>query len=296
MSCPTLLLIQNAGHFSSEFDRLTQAALPSHFARFLWRQRTRWVCRSAKTATLVTVQTRALAEAISAATNRPVHEFVVIPHGCGLTAHADTTASDRRPDHFRIGYITKFGVQKNFKTLFKAAARLRDAGYPLKIVLTLDENFAPVREVMASAEEIGITDLIENHGEVNQAKISVLYDSLDLFVFPSFCESFGFPMVEAMARGLPIVVAATNENIETTYPASLTFPPLDAEELANRLAKLMDDDSERIKRGQLSLERGRDFSWDVAARQSIIALERALSRAEVKNGQMSPTGTKVTVI
>ena len=85
-------------------------------------------------------------------------------------------------------------------------------------------------------------------------------------------------MIEAMARGLPLVVAATPENIEMTQDAALRFSPMDANALADQLANLMDDDGERVKRGQLSLARSRDFSWEKSARQTILAFERAATK------------------
>jgi len=125
---------------------------------------------------------------------------------------------------------------------------------------------------MASAKDLGIESLIENHGEVALESIAAIYDELDIFVFASFCESFGFPTVEAMARGIPIVAAATTENIEVTRGAALTFAPFDADALARQLAILMDDRRERARRAELSLVKSRNYSWERAARETIAAL------------------------
>jgi glycosyltransferase involved in cell wall biosynthesis len=248
-------------------------SLNNALARLLWKQKRRWVHRSAKMATLVTVQTAALADAISSEIALPRSQITVIPHGPGLAEHLCSPPNARKVDEFRIGYITKWGVQKNFETLLKAARRLRDENYNFRLVLTLDERSPETAEVMAAARRLSVVDLIENHGEVASESIPALYDSLDLFVFASFCESFGFPTVEAMARGLPLIVASTPENKEVTRGAALEFSPLAADELAVHLATLMNDENERTKRGRLSLTESRHFSWHKAARQTIAALE-----------------------
>ena len=273
LGCATMLLVQHAGHFSAEFDRLIKASLNSHLARALWRRKRQWVHRSAQVTDFLTVQTAALAEAISSQGGRPRGQIAVIPHGPGLATHRFSPRPQRMPECFRIGYITKWGVQKNFSTLFAAARKLSGAGYRLKIVLTLDPNCGPVSEIMAIARNLGIEGLIENRGEVPQEEVSKIYDNLDIFVFASLCESFGFPMVEAMARGLPMVVAKTRENTEVSGGAALEFAPYDLEMLAHHLAALMDDAQERASRGEKSLAASHAFSWQRAARETLLALD-----------------------
>lgn len=295
LACPSLLLIQQAGYFSPEFDRLMRLSLPSWFARELWRQRALWVRHSAERATVVTVQTQALANRLKAITTKNRDEIIVIPHGPGLTPNVEKPHFGPNAGEFRIGFITNFGVQKNFATLFQAARILRGAGRRFKIVLTLDEARESNLDLLTSARRLGIAGLIENHGLVSHEKIPAVYDSLDIFVFPSFCESFGFPMVEAMARGLPIVVAATPENKEMTQNAALAFAPLNSQELAAHLATLMDDDEERAKRARLSLERGSQFSWAEAARKTIFALDGLASPRHGLNRNRNVSTPRQTV-
>ncbi len=287
LTCPTLLLVQHAGYFSAEFARLMREWKPSWLTAVIWRLRTLWVRHSVRTATCVTVQTHALAKAIEACVKRSAKDILVIPEGPGLARQLGAPRSTRRPDIFRIGYVTNWGVQKNFETLFRAAHILRAAGYRFKIVLTLCEKDPRCQPIFAAAEEIGVADLIENHGLVGQDAVYCVYDSLDIFAFPSLCESFGLPMIEAMARGLPIVVAATPENIEMTQGAGMSFSPKDANALSAHLAKLIDDDEERTRRGRVSLARSHDFAWERTASQTIRAFERAI-------GELAKDGSSVS--
>ncbi|WP_026607889.1 glycosyltransferase [Methylocapsa acidiphila] len=291
LPCPTLLLVQHAGYYSEAFKGLMKDWKGSLLAGAIWALRSAWVRHSVRAATSVTVQTRALAEAIDACGNRRADDLSLIAEGPGLAQPLDAPRAHERPDVFRIGYVTNWGVQKNFTTLFHAARSLRDSGRRFKIVLTLSEQDPRCQGIFAAAREIGVENLIENHGLVSQDKIAEIYDGLDIFAFPSLCESFGLPMIEAMAHGLPIVVAATPENIEMTQDAGLSFAPMDATELATHLAKLIDDDEERAKRGELSLARSRDFSWETTAEQTIRAFEQTLEKADraAQRPDLSPT-------
>jgi len=271
--CPSLLLIQHAGHFSSSYDQLMREFLCSPAACFFWALKRRWVHRSAEQATLLTVQTAALADAISEQTARPRGAIEVIPHGPGLAHQRKEVKNGPRPELFRIGYVSKWGVQKNFSTLFAAAALLRTQNYQFKLVVTLDESLRGNQRILETARVLGVADLIENKGEVAPECVEDLFDTLDIVVFPSLCESFGMPNVEAMARGLPLIVAATKENIEVTRGAALDFPPMDAAALAARIGTLIDNDAERTWRAELSLEIGGQYSWRQAAEQTIRALD-----------------------
>jgi glycosyltransferase involved in cell wall biosynthesis len=274
MRRPTLLLEQHAGHFSGEFDRLTRQAIHSEWRRRLWQLKGRWVRRSVNAATVLTVQTQALADAITKATGRPRESIRVIPHGPGWVQHSAAPVR-RHGDRWRIGYTAKWGVQKNFVTLLKAVERLRRKGFPVTLVLTLDAAHGPVPEFLAQAQALVSAGVIENRGEVPGESMAGLYDELDIFVFPSLCESFGMPMVEAMARGLPIVVADVPVNREITGDAGLTFPALDADALASILATLIDDAEKREMYAVRSLARARAFSWNAAALSTLEALDAA---------------------
>jgi glycosyltransferase involved in cell wall biosynthesis len=279
ISSPTLLLTQHAGHFSSVFERLLmQHPSTSQIERLTWRYKRAWVRRSCKQATVLTVQTAALAEAVARETGIDREGIRVIPHGPGWIEMLADSAPMRLSDGaFRIGYVSKFGVQKNFSTLFRAIRLLSDSGLRLALVLTLDPNAVGNAEVLAEAQALGIEDLIENRGEIASEELAALYDSLDVFVFPSLCESFGVPMVEAMARGCCIIVADTPENREIVGDAGLIYSALDAEELAGVLTELLTDENVRAVRRVASLKRANDFSWEKSAQATLRALEDAVA-------------------
>lgn len=279
MPCRSLLLVQHAGHFSDVFKRLTEAQLPGLPSRLSWRQKGRWVKSSIRRADLVTVQTEALARRITEETGVSRDRLRVVPHGIGLARPQGVFAQTPVVgEPVRIGYITKYGVQKNFGVLFAAAEKLKAQGMRPVLVLTLDPEQATSQAVFALANHYGVLDVIENHGELAPPEVDALYRTLHLFVFPSLCESFGFPMVEAMAYGLPLLVAEVDSNIEVSAAAGLAFPPADGDVLAFLIKRLIENPVEYQHFSRASLERAAYFSWNEAVISMFKLMDELLGR------------------
>lgn len=276
---PTVLLVQHAGHFSQQFDELTRRHLRRLDRVAAWAIKTRWVERSVRTASEVTVQTAALADAVAAKTGRPRARIHAIPHGPGAMLAAPLVRRNPTGRPVRIGYVTKWGVQKNFEVLFAAAARLVGERRDIRIVLTLAADLPENIRIMRRAEAAGLGEVLENVGEIDAAGISALYNSFDIFVFPSLVELFGFPLVEAMAKGLPVAVADTPSNREIAADAGLFFPPADAQALAGILSELIDNAALREARSAAALHRAQDFSWQRAAERTLALFDAALRPA-----------------
>jgi glycosyltransferase involved in cell wall biosynthesis len=277
MPCSTLLLVQHAGHFSPVFRQLTvsRLGLPGRMA---WWLKGHWVKASARMADAVTVQTDALAKQIAREAGVLRDHIRVVPHGAGQAMSQPMPVSlPATGENFRVGYITKFGVQKNFAVLFKALAELKNKGVPLTLVLTLSEGEPENRAVLESARGFGVGDIIENHGELSSGEIDQLYQSLHAFVFPSLCESFGFPMVEAMAYGIPLLVADVDSNVEVAGAGGLIFPAHDSVILAREIERLAIDAAWFQKRAQASLARSSEFDWKQSANNTIDLMEEVMA-------------------
>lgn len=279
-SIPSLLLVQNAGHFSPLFRQLTRAAHPGILPRLALALKGAWVRASLRRASHVTVQTEALRQAILEQTGLNAGSITVIPHGCGLvTPQAVLPQPPAAGELPRIGYITKYGVQKNFGVLFAAVARLRSQGVEARVVLTLGDDPGS-RRVLQDARREGVLDLVENHGELPPEEIARLYQGLHAFVFPSLCESFGFPLVEAMASGLPLLVADTPSNVELAGAGALVFAADDAAALARQLLQVLQSPALHAAQAQRSRQRAAAFSWTAAAAANIALLQQLLGRGE----------------
>ncbi|EKD71144.1 MAG: Glycosyltransferase [uncultured bacterium] len=278
LSCPSVLLVQHAGYFSKEFEQLHVKASHNPLHHFIWKRKVRWVHSSIKRASAVTVQTQALADEIKKTkeTKETKEKIWVIPHGSGLLKNVEGKSKEFPSDTvWRIGYITKYGVQKDFSSAFQAIKLLKDAGIPIKLVLTLGTDNAAFSNILSQINYYQIEDLIENHGEISDPNtLKKLYNSLHIFIFPSLCESFGFTLVEAMASALPVIVSNTKSNCEVAGIAKQTFKSENANELADQISMLIENRELYIAASKNSFERSQAFSWKHAAKDILDVMYR----------------------
>lgn len=261
LSCPTLLLVQHAGYFSREFAILYLKSKRRILSKLGWYTRAYWVYRSVKHATAVTVQTQALADAMAKQLSIATDKIAVIPHGPGLAIGTVAVKKFPQEKEWKIGYITKFGVQKNFAVLFQAIYDLKKQGIFCKLILTLASNHLSYQDIQILIDHYQIADCIANHGETTPEQTRALYQSLDLFIFPSLCESFGFTLVEALHYGIPIIAADTSSNQEIVGDQGLFFNAHEGAELAKKISNIMLTPSQYEKMSKYSIERSHHYSW-----------------------------------
>lgn len=102
-------------------------------------------------------------------------------------------------------------------------------------------------------------------GYISEAERDILYAKSSVFAYPSFYEGFGFPPLEAMTYGLPVVCSNVSSLPEVVGSAALTINPYKSHEIAEALELVLTDDTLRellIKKGY---EQAKKFSWSKAA-------------------------------
>lgn len=272
LPCEEILSVIHAGYFSSDFIRLNKKYNRSIKQKIGWFVRKQWVFNSIKKADKITVPTKALGDEISHQLNINHKNIAVILPGNGLAEGQAVIKSmpDNRP--IRIGYITKYGVQKNFEVLFEAAAKLKSSGCDFKLILTLNESHAPFQHIKALIQKHDVADVIENHGESSETALRDLYLTLDLFVFPSLCESIGFTLMEAMYYAIPIVAANTASNHELLGDSGIYFDPYNADNLYDVIVPLTKSANLYQQQSQYSFDRSRTFSWQESASDTLRVL------------------------
>jgi glycosyltransferase involved in cell wall biosynthesis len=116
-------------------------------------------------------------------------------------------------------------------------------------------------------------------GWVDEAELAALYRRAHLFVFASKYEGFGFPVLEAMSVGVPVVSSNAASLPELVGDAGLLLDPTDEPGLAAAIRKVWDDPALRqdlVTRGRAQAAR---FAWERTAKQTLATYERAAARA-----------------
>ncbi|HEX9406131.1 MAG TPA: glycosyltransferase family 1 protein, partial [Thermoanaerobaculia bacterium] len=108
-------------------------------------------------------------------------------------------------------------------------------------------------------------------------ELASVYRKAEIFVFPSIYEGFGFPLLEAMASGVPSIAARSSSLPEVGADAALYFDPSNARELEGAIEQLLKDRGlceELIARGK---RRVAEFRWDVTAEQTLTVMRKVSS-------------------
>ena len=106
-------------------------------------------------------------------------------------------------------------------------------------------------------------------GYVAEAGMPGLFAGASVFVYPSLYEGFGFPVVQAMAAGVPVITSNTSCLPEVTGGAAVLIDPRSQAELALALSRLLESESERTSLSTLGRQRAENFRWDRCGRESI---------------------------
>ena len=111
-------------------------------------------------------------------------------------------------------------------------------------------------------------------GHVDEPTLTALYESASVLAFPSLYEGFGLPLLEAMAHGVPAVVGAAGALPELALGAAIAVKPDDVNSIAGALERLLSDEQLRHKLGEEGKRRAANYSWDLAAQQTLEVLHR----------------------
>ena len=141
------------------------------------------------------------------------------------------------------------------------------AGYPT-------EHEAQLRE---RARALDLDRDVRFAGWLSDAEVEGLWAIADAFVFPSLYEGFGLPVLEAMARGVPVACSNATSLPEVAGDAALLFDPHDETAIAAALRRLLDDAELAERLRMAGRERVRQFTWERTARETIDSYERALA-------------------
>jgi glycosyltransferase involved in cell wall biosynthesis len=153
--------------------------------------------------------------------------------------------------------------KKNLTRLVGAFRLLRAQGLPHRLVLAgLDTGSG--RRILAEAGDAPV----ELAGYVDDPHLDALMRGADALAYPSLYEGFGLAIVEAMARGKPVAASATTALPEAGGDAARYFDPLDIEDMAATLRRVLEDSELREEMVRAGRERVKRLSWERTAQQT----------------------------
>lgn len=165
-----------------------------------------------------------------------------------------------------ILHVGGLALWRNIPRLLEAFLLLKKKGLPHKLVLVGRHfwGFDLAREVA----RLKLDDVI-NVDYVSKEDLRLLYNAAEVLAFPSLYEGFGFPALEAMACGTPVVVSEAAALPEVVGEAAFLVDPYDVSSIASGIERVIEDEKLRLDLGKKGFDRINLFSWEKAAQETL---------------------------
>jgi glycosyltransferase involved in cell wall biosynthesis len=174
-------------------------------------------------------------------------------------------------------FVSSLWPYKNAAGLIRAFAAAKDELNDRQlVVIGPDRNREHVAELHALAEKLGVAGDVVWVGGVPLAETVPFYRCADVFAYPSFNETFGLPILEAMACGCPVVTSDVTAMPETAGGAALLADPADPDSIADALVKACGPENERLRAA--GLERAGQLTWAACAKRTLDVYRQVYAR------------------
>jgi len=221
----------------------------------------------------------------SLATKKDVEKIYKIPSDkievVWLGRREFTKIADKLPNGLKKdSYILATGTvepRKNLVGLFNAYAMLSaelQAKYPLVIAGAKGWNTG---EIFETLEKLKLSDKVIFLGFVEDEVLAKVYRDCLFFIYPSFYEGFGLPILEALSFKKAVITSGVSSMPEVAGDAALLVDPNDAKSIYNGIFKLIMDPKVRGSLEAKALEQANRFSWKKTAKRTLEILEDAVN-------------------
>lgn len=250
---------------------------PEYFTRFRTMQLRCTVRRTVKMAARVLTVTEFSKRSIQAAYGVPEEKITVLPNGVsgdfrpiarevaqrvvrpsvGIEAPFVLTVGDLQPRKNHLGLI------RAFEQMIAAHPQL-----PHHLVIVGKDTWHSA-SIRSAAQRSSVASRIHFTGFVADQELRHLYSACDLFVYPSFYEGFGLPILEAMASGRAVACSNTSGMPEVADSAALLFDPHSESDMVLAMRDLLLNPDLRLRMERLGVQRAAMFSWDRTAAKTL---------------------------
>ncbi|EAZ88744.1 glycosyltransferase family 4 protein [Crocosphaera chwakensis] len=166
-------------------------------------------------------------------------------------------------------FVSTLEPRKNILTLIQAFEYLKqNYKIPHQLILVGKKgwNYQDILETINTSQ---IKEDIQHLDYISDELVAILYSQAEAFIYPSFYEGFGLPVLEAMTLGSPVITSPTSSLPEVAGDAALYIDPTDYYQLAQTMLKVVDNSTlrkEMINKGKIQAEQ---FSWQQTAEKTL---------------------------
>lgn len=261
-TCPTVLTIHD----------LTFLRYPRLFPRLKQLYLRLFTCLSVRNASAVVTDSASTRDDVVQMLGVPQEQVhVVYPAAdadyCPRTQDACSTfrATKGLPQGYVL-YVGTLEPRKNVDVLIRAFGKVvREERLPHSLVLVGGKGWM-TQSIQDAIAEAGISDRLIMPGYVPRADLPLWYSGADLFVYPSTYEGFGYPVLEAMSSGTPVITSNTSSLPEIARDAGVLVPPRQEGQLAAAIASILSDDNLSDRLRARGLRQAGRFSWTHSVR------------------------------
>lgn len=250
---------------------------PQYFTRFRSRQLRITVRRTVESAAAVLTPSEFSRDAIL--THYAIHpgKVVVVPNAVSpvfrpidrqvAASAVERTFGIRGPFVLTVGDLqprkNHLGLLRAFQSVVRSLPQL-----PHRLVFIGKETWYS-KELHRAVQSSEVRERVDFTGFIEDADLVNFYNACDLFVFPSFYEGFGLPILEAMACGRAVACSSITAMPEVADGAGILFDPHSTQEMAGAIADVLRDAELRGRMERLGMQRAAQFSWEQSARRTL---------------------------
>jgi len=227
-------------------------------------------------ARLVLTVSEASARGLEELLGVPREKIRVVPNGIAADFKPVTDAGTLRQVRERYGlpktfvlYVGTLEPRKNLIRLVQACDRLWHAGRLDQPLVLIGKRGWLADELFQFIEDAGCRDRVILPGYVAREDLPAIYSAAAVCAYPSLCEGFGLPPLEAMACGTPVVASTATSLPEVLGDAASLVDPLDVDAIAEAIRSVIEDDALRMRLCAAGLARAREFTWEATARRTL---------------------------
>ncbi|MBM2826407.1 MAG: glycosyl transferase group 1, partial [Dehalococcoidia bacterium] len=128
--------------------------------------------------------------------------------------------------------------------------------------------------LVSLAGDLGVEDKIAFLGEVPEEELPLFYNTADVLALPSIYEGFGFPALEAMACGTPVVASNRTSVPEVVGDGGILIDPTKPEEWAEQISRVLSDTALAQGLKERAIKRAAQFTWEKTAEETLEVYRR----------------------